>query len=552
MQVILFKHILFLSTMNFIRNLLYPMSNVEEIAFLICEDLGVKVSLNSLSKHLREHPYFPSLLAVHDGFKAIGIDTLTLKTNDIQQVKQHTALVQIKAEDGGHLFAYIYAQTDECLDWFNPIKHKREIIKHEDFSGIFTSYVMLFEASSSAGEKDYPSSHRSEIRQSIIEFALILFVPVFFALTTTIHISQTGFEFWQRHLYVLFLLVGYAICGLLLLHDYNEESSILSNFCGRNEKTNCAAVLHSKGSQFWGISWSVIGGAYFLGMLLTLLISFFDSRIFHTIAVLHGFTLPYVIYSLYYQKFKIKQWCTLCLSVQAVLVILFFLSVIFGAYHHIKEITVSSIIFVLGISFLAFTSLFFLWHLAKQVKENRYGRRMLNRFKYDKDVFNALLQKQKKITIPTEDYGIILGNPNGNIHIVEVYNPYCGHCANAQAELRKLLETNDEIKVHIIFAADPDSEYYDQMPIDMFLSLYEEKADVASALSDWFDGKVKTTEELKQKYPVTHVNTPKNRENAKAMDRFCKETEITGTPTIFINGNRLPDIYRTGDLMFFY
>lgn len=540
--------------MNFFDTLLHPQANAEELTFLVCKDLGIKVSRRSLFDKLQSHPDFPSLLAVQDALRYFGVDSSAIKIEDIKKIPSEVGgvLVQIKPSEKEELFAYVYSQTEENIEWFNPIKHKREFIKHENFSEIFTGYVMLFEASDRAGEKDYPSSRRSEVRQSIIESALMLFAPVFFALTAIIHISQNGLEFWQRHLYALFLLAGCAIGGLLLLHDYNEESPLLSNFCRRNEKTDCSAVLHSKGSQFFGISWSVIGSSYFLGMLLALLISFFDSKTFYTVAILNTFTLPYVAYSLYYQKYKVKQWCTLCLSVQAVLLILFVLSIFSGAYSHIKEITLPSLIFVLGISVLAFASLFFLWYLAKQVKVNRYGKRMLNKLKYDKDVFNLLLQKQTKITIPTDGYGIIIGNPNGSIHIVEVYNPYCGHCANAQSELRKLLETNDDVKVQIIFAADPDSEYYDQMPIDTFLSLYEEKADVASALSDWFDGKVKTTEELKQKYPIAHANTTKNRENAKAMDRFCEAMEITATPTMFINGNQLPDNYRTGDLIYFY
>ena len=539
--------------MKYFESILHPQANAEELTFLVCKDLGIEVSKRSLFGKLQSHPDFPSLLAVQDALRYFGVDSSAIKIEDIKKIPSEVGgvLVQIKPSEKEELFAYVFGWTEEHIEWFNPQKHKREFIKHENFSEIFTGYVMLFEASDRAGEKDYPSSRRSEVRQSIIESALLLFAPVFFALTATIHISQNGLEFWQRHLYALFLLAGCAIGGLLLLHDYNEESPLLSNFCRRNEKTDCSAVLHSKGSQFFGVSWSVIGSSYFLGMLLALLISFFDSKIFYTVAILNAFTLPYVAYSLYYQKYKVKQWCTLCLSVQAVLVILFVLSVVFGAYCHIREITLPSLIFVLGISVLAFGSLFFLWHLAKQVKENRYVKRMLNRFKYDKDVFNVLLKKQAKITIPTDCYGIILGNPNGSVHIVEVYNPYCGHCGNAQAELRKLLETNDDIKLQIIFAADPDSEYYDQMPIDTFLSLYEENADVASALSDWFDGKVKTTEELKQKYPVAHANTQKNKENAKAMDRFCEEMEITGTPTMFINGNQLPDVYRTGDLIFF-
>ena len=173
------------------------MSNVEEIAFLICKDLGVKVSLNSLSKHLREHPYFPSLLAVHDEFKAIGIDTLTLKSKDIQQVKQHTALVQIKAEGGGHLFAYIYAQTDESLDWFNPEKQKREVICHDEFKKAFTGYIMLFEVQDDAGEKDYNRARREEIRQHIIEFSLIWGLPIILALVLIIEVAD-GNNMWAH------------------------------------------------------------------------------------------------------------------------------------------------------------------------------------------------------------------------------------------------------------------------------------------------------------------------------------------------------------------
>ena len=118
--------------------------------------------------------------------------------------------------------------------------------------------------------------------------------------------------------------------------------------------------------------------------------------------------------------------------------------------------------------------------------------------------------------------------------------------------MRKLLASNDEVKVQVIFAEDPDSEYYKQMPIDTFLSLYYEGGDVAEAISEWFDGKFTDAEEFKKKYPVSQENTQRNRDNAKAMAQFCEAMEITATPTMYINGNQLPDGYRTGDLIYFY
>ena len=36
------------------------------------------------------------------------------------------------------------------------------------------------------------------------------------------------------------------------------------------------------------------------------------------------------------------------------------------------------------------------------------------------------------------------------------------------------------------------------------------------------------------------------------MYHFCEEMKITGTPTIYINGFRLPDTYSVKDLKYFY
>lgn len=540
--------------MSYIDALLHSQTNVEEMVSWVIRGLNIKVSKRNLFEKLKNHPHFPSLLAIRDVLESIGIDSCAVNIKDLQALspEAQNILVQIKTEQGEELFAYVFGWTEERIEWFNPQKHKWEQIKCDDFSALFTGYAMLFEALDNAGEKDYKSAHRKELQQRIVEYALILFVPILTILSIAIHISENGIVFWQRYLYALFLLAGCVIGGLLLLHDYNEESPLLSNFCRRNEKTNCSAVLHSKGSQFLGISWSVIGSSYFLGMLLSLSISCFNSNIFYSVAVLHGFTLPYVAYSLYYQRYKVKQWCTLCLSVQAVLLVLFGLSIFSGSYCHIEEIRLTSLVFILGISFLVFTSLYFLWLLTGQIKANGFYKKALHQIKYDEDVFHTLLQKQKKITIPTEGYGIILGNPNGKIHIIEVYNPYCIHCSNALSVMRKLLAENDEIKIQIIFAEDPDSEYYKQMPIDTFLSLYYEGGDIAEPISEWFDGKFKNTEEFKQKYPVVQENTQRNRNNAKAMAQFCEAMEITATPTMYINGNQLPGGYRTGDLIYFY
>lgn len=61
--------------------------------------------------------------------------------------------------------------------------------------------------------------------------------------------------------------------------------------------------------------------------------------------------LPFSFWSIWYQKFRAKAWCTLCLSVQAILWLLFF-SYISGGW--LKDSFPLSInFFVLGASYLA-------------------------------------------------------------------------------------------------------------------------------------------------------------------------------------------------------
>ncbi|MBR6445634.1 MAG: vitamin K epoxide reductase, partial [Prevotella sp.] len=210
--------------MNNINALLHPQTNVEEMVIWVIRNLNIKVSKRNLFEMLKNHPHFPSLLAIRDVLESFGIDSCALNIKDLHVLPSEARnfLVQIKTEQEEELFAYVFGWTEEYIEWLNPQKHKRERIKHDDFATLFTGYVMLFEALDNAGEKDYKSTHRKELQQRVIEYALILFVPALAILSISLHISENGIIFWQRYLHALFLLAGCAIGGLLLLHDYNE------------------------------------------------------------------------------------------------------------------------------------------------------------------------------------------------------------------------------------------------------------------------------------------------------------------------------------------
>ena len=249
-------------------------------------------------------------------------------------------------------------------------------------------------------------SRTTEIMQHTIEGILIFFLPLYLMATIIVHliIAQT---IWEEYIYAVLLLIGCLIGGLLLAHEYNAYNPIISHFCGQSAKLNCSAVLFSRGAKLWGIPWSVTGSAYFLGMLMSLLISDFSTSVFTTIAFFHLLVFPYVVYSIYYQKTKVNQWCPLCLATQAIIVLLFLTALIGGAYSRIGTITLQSLLFIVGCLFLSSAMVYFLWLFSQKKRSSNYYEKAFISFKYTPSVFHSLLEQQQKINISVDGYGIL-------------------------------------------------------------------------------------------------------------------------------------------------
>ena len=84
----------------------------------------------------------------------------------------------------------------------------------------------------------------------------------------------------------------------------------------------------------------------------------------------------------------------------------------------------------------------------------------------------------------------------------------------------------------------------------MFLSLKREGADMEEVLASWYGMPKKSLEAFSKRYPVSNRYTEENGEEARMMMQFCKDAEIIGTPTIFINGHELPPDYRVEELLY--
>jgi uncharacterized membrane protein len=533
-------------------NFLQRESNSVSATRLLIEELGIKVSASSIKKHIDNHPDYPSILSISDSLRHWKIDNFVIKAD---KQKLHDLPVPFIAhlKNKGGLFSTVTEVNNKTVVYQNGNKAKKEIISVNDFLQEWSGVTLIAEAGEDSGEKNYRQSRKKEILRSL-KLPLVISIILAFTALSIFYQSYNSLIFTPYTLLLCLKLAGCAVAALLIVYEIDKANPLLKQICGIGEQTNCAAVLSSKHSKIFGISWSEVGCFYFAGGFISFLVA--GSQVANVLQVLvwlNVLALPYTIFSVYYQSKIAKQWCPMCLAVQATLIGEFITAIALNL-HSTSSLKITNLTFLsLLPSFILPPVIWFLLKpLLSQNEEAKRKKRELLKFKYDQRIFDTLLLKQKEITADATGLGITIGNPEASNTIIKVCNPYCGPCSKAHPEIEELLEENDNLKVQVLFTATNNETDIKSLPVKHLLAIAEKQNErlTKQALDDWYLAKKKDYELFAAKYPM---NGELKMQNAKveAMRNWCDEVGIAFTPTFFINGYKLPDIYNVGDLQYF-
>jgi thiol-disulfide isomerase/thioredoxin len=216
---------------------------------------------------------------------------------------------------------------------------------------------------------------------------------------------------------------------------------------------------------------------------------------------------------------------------------------------------------------LFFTAAAWLW-LKPLLKENKkLGTENFagKRFKYNADLFMALLEKQRKVNTTPFENDLQLGNPEAPLQIMVACNPYCGPCAKAHEVLHELLEKND-IGLTVRFTITTENKEDKKLFAAKYIhQLVNGKGPEYKrmVLYDWY--KIMDIEKFQQKHPAKiQIDKTNGNETSETVsdspsdggvinaflqqEKWSDESTITFTPTIFINGNEMPKQYNVNDL----
>lgn len=546
--------------MKIIDNLFYPIQNCEEVTLLLCKELNIPYTRKVLTESILEHPDYPSLLTVSDVMKNYGIDNLSLRVTEVRNLEKlpQPFIAQVISEKKQEkLFALIYSVTATEIFWYNPEYHKTEKIAFSDFQGKFTGYIQIFRKGLHCGEKDYVIHRRTEKEEYIKDLFHTFSIPILTIFLSVLSFIQKGWSIsFFPILYTMLILAGVITGAILLLYEVDQYNPMLRKVCTLGRKTNCNAILHSKGAKIYGIPWSVIGFSYFMGILSTLLSGNIVRPSLLCIASwFNVLALPYIIYSIYYQAQIVRQWCTMCLTVQAILLFLFITSLSGGFLSDYNDLSWNDALPFITNILVTFLASSLLLPVLREAKTGKQNLKEFQRLKHNPQIFDTLLNKQKKIIASPDGLGITLGNPCGKIRIIKVCNPYCSPCAKAHPFIDKLLDNNPEIHLQIIFSTGATAKEDTQLlPVKHLMGIAATNNEniMRQALDDWYLAKEKDYTYFSTKYPLSLSQLQAQFKPAKEMQKWVDDSKIGFTPAFIINGHLLPDIYTVHDLEYFY
>jgi uncharacterized membrane protein/protein-disulfide isomerase len=542
---------------NFLTKLLEPTANGPEAAQLLVKLLNVKITVTTLKKGIEEHPDYPSLLSISDVLNDYRIENMGIKFNsDTFNKIPCPFITQLKGTKSTVDFFTVVKSIDNFnVTFFDVEKQQWGIVAKNDFLKRCSDVALITEVGDNVGEKDYAEKRKEEKQKQVIQYIALGCFPAIIIIADILALLQSGADALLPFIFSVLTLLGSVVGVLLLWYELDQHNPVLQQICSGGNKINCGAVLQSKASKLFGISWSAIGFSYFTGNLLLLLFwgGTNHAALFIT-AWVNAIASPYVLFSVYYQWQVAKQWCILCLCTQALLVLQLVIALI-GGWHTLlfaNMITATMIIQALTAFAVPLIATFILLPALQKAKESKKTFTELQKLKHTRQVFDALLSKQQVVTESTRGLGLTLGNPDATIKIIKVCNTFCGPCAKAHSPMHALLENNPNVQIQIIFTGTNAEGDERTIVANHLLSIAEEGDEkwLSQALDDWYVHSDFDYDAFARKYPMGK-KIKKHNTQIELMSDWCDKMNIRATPTFFINGYKLPDIYTVADFKYF-
>jgi len=499
--------------------------------------LGNKVNLNFCKAEITTHPNYPSIVSLVDFIESGNMNYSVAKCN-LSQINNlsYPLLAHINRIDDNFLLIIkdvsCWTKIEDSLN---------------DWSGVVICPGQI---------KVWNNKEHLKYQKNISEQKRLFSV---LGITSSLFYFGTLF-FSNSFLLILFSLLSYV--GILLsIHQVSIsigfQSNLLTKVCTVLGNKDCQETIKDKNViRFWGITPAEASLIYFLTQSSIYLLSSYAHFSFTTVLLLTFPTSLTTIWSIYTQTFVLQSWCLLCLGTVLLLILQLIISINILTTEAIDYSFMLSFNSSLAFGLFLFSLIYLLFsqivlpikHIIKTNIENTFKIIELKKWKLDIRLFLTLWQQEKQLDVRFWDNEVVIGNPNGVVLITIVSSPFCRPCSNAHKLIENILHVFDKsVGVQVRFSLGSiDDKNKKYIAVKYLLQKWHELKNTIHSrrmLSDWFE--------------LQDIMTCDSRWNIKNIVDIDKEIQlhhnwaqqnhIIYTPTILLNGKKIPEIYSFQD-----
>lgn len=508
-------------------------NKIEATVYQWLQLMNVAIEKKYLVRRLKSHPDYPSALSITSLLDDLGIE------NCVAQIEKN--------------------QLNEVPTPFLAFVDGKDFSIVTDVQNLQNSFTDRWNGVVVFVEKGSTITPSPEIKKSI---ALARNLQLKRLITISILTFLLGNAFFELPGITASLLVvaivGLIISASIVLRELGINTTLSQRLCGGGENTGCDAILHTKASMlFWGIKLSDLCVSFFTGIILLAFMNSFSAQNFQNASVFVRqvvclASIPFTLFSIYYQWQVVKKWCTSCLLVAASL---WLMAAIQLPYQfEVKNTRVMDLVVALSVFILPTAVWLLLRRLLDHEQNLENSNIVLQRTHRSPELFETYLRSHKKVDITPWSFDFQIGNRLAPCQLLVVSSYLCGPCAETHELLQALLKKHkDQFGITIRFLINNTNsskakimEHMLQysLPIDNYLQNPER---VEHMISTWYG--LMDLEKFGEQFPVTQkINVD---QELKQICNWPKSLNIKFTPTVFINGYELRHPYSQNDLLEF-
>lgn len=477
----------------------------------------------------QSHPDYPSLFAITDTFDLLSIENVAVRIQKEQFSELPDSFLAAYKND-----IVLITKNGDLIDIESKNEGKKSL-SFDDFTQNWEGIVTVIEPN----DRSKIVSLKTNSNWYSYSLAILALVVVSFVYNSY-GISEI--------LLLLTSIAGFVFSVFIVQEKLGVKSEIVSKFCNISPNASCDSVIGSnKGEINKWVNFSDLPVLFFGVNLIAILSNPSGSSL--VIGLLSLVSIPVILYSIYVQKWQLKKWCLLCLTISFIII---FQSAVFVFMRESFVYNASSLfsylfsIILIGAIWLSIKPVL----TGKMKVEKEVSK--LKKFKRNYKILNFLTKEIPVLAGLNKLHSLKFGNIDADVELLIIISPGCGHCHKAFADSLELITKYPEkVSLNVLFNVNPennDNPY--RIVVERLLEInYTKEHLVLEAISDWHIKKMGLDKWL-EKWNVGPIGMKVNQQ-IELQYNWCFENQFNYTPVKIVNNQMFPSEYELNDLRYF-